>query len=140
MSFREKIHWVALASLILAFGWYFAAYPWDIADTPQGMYAGAGMLLAVAITFLVPMIIGTSYFAIRAPKEAHAREDERDRTIHRQATQWAYYALVIGVWVNVFGIINGLRYGAAVIMLVATVVCCELVRVGAQIWLYRRGA
>jgi hypothetical protein len=27
MAFREKIHWVTLVTMILAFGWYFLAYP-----------------------------------------------------------------------------------------------------------------
>ena len=35
MSFREKIHWIALGGLLSAFGWYFLNYPWEIANSPK---------------------------------------------------------------------------------------------------------
>lgn len=139
MSFREKIHWVALVGLMLGFGWYFLSYPWAIAGTPQGMYAGVWMLLPVTIIFLVPMIAGTAFFAIRTPDEANLKEDERERTIHLRGTHAAYYPLVLGVWANIFAMINGLNYGWSVNILMATLVLSELVRVGSQLYYYRRG-
>jgi hypothetical protein len=139
MSFREKIHWVALVSLIAGFGWYFLSYPWEIASSRAGMYAAAWMLLPVTFIFLVPMIAGTAWFAIRTPKEANMKEDERDKTIHLRGTHLAYYPLVLGVWVNIFALINGLNFGWSVNILMATLVLSELVRVGSQIYFYRRG-
>lgn len=139
MSFREKIHWVALFGLIAGFGWYFLSYPWEIANTPQGMYAAIWMLLPVAFIFLVPMIAGSAYFAIRSPKEAHLKEDEREKIIHLRGTNLAYYPLAIGVQLNAFTLINGLNYGYAITILLGTLVIAELIRVGAQLYYYRRG-
>jgi hypothetical protein len=139
MSFREKIHWVALVGLLLGFGWYFLSYPWAIANTPAGVWAAVGMLIPVTIIFLIPMIAGTAYFAIRTPKEANLKEDEREKTIHLRGTYAAYYPLVLGIWANVFALINGLSYGWSVNILMATLVLAELIRVGAQLYYYRRG-
>ena len=86
------------------------------------------------------MIGGTAYFALRTPKEANLKEDERERIIHRMGTHAAYYPLVLGCWFTIFAIINGATYGWSVNILMATLVLSELVRVGAQLYLYRRGA
>jgi hypothetical protein len=139
MSFREKIHWVALVGLLLAFGWYFLTYPWAIANTQAGVWAAVGMLIPVTIIFLVPMITGTAYFAIRTPKEANLKEDEREKTIHLRGTHMAYYPLVLGIWANVFFLINGIGFGYSVNILMATLVISEVIRVGAQLYYYRRG-
>lgn len=139
MSFREKIHWVALVGLIAAFGWYFSNYPWEIVATPKGMYSAVWMLLPVAIIFLVPMIAGATFFAIRSPKEADMKEDERERGIHLRGTHLAYYPLAIGVQLNIFALINGYKNGYVVTIRVATLVVAELIRVGSQLYYYRRG-
>jgi hypothetical protein len=139
MSFREKIHWVALVSLILGFGWYFMSYPWATANTRDGMLTSVWMLIPTTLIFLVPMVIGSVWFAIRTPKEANLREDEREKMIHLKGAHAAYYPLVIGVWANIFALINGLNYGWSVNILMATLVSAELVRVGGQLYLYRRG-
>lgn len=139
MSFREKTHWVAFITLIGGFGWYFLNYPWQIAGTPEGMRVSMGMLVPVLIFFFVPMVIATSYFAIRAPKEANLKEDEREKTIHQRGTHLAYYPLVIGIWANIFATINGLVGGYAINILIATLVTAELIRVGSQLYFYRRG-
>lgn len=140
MSFREKIHWVALFGLIVAFGWYFMAYPWHIGNTQQGVWAAVGMLIPVTIIFLIPMIAGTVYFAIRTPKEANLKEDEREKTIHLRGTHLAYYPLVLGVWANIFFLINGIGFGYSVNILMATLVVSEVIRVGSQLYFYRKGA
>jgi hypothetical protein len=139
MSFREKIHWVALVGLVLGFGWYFLSYPWVIANTQAGVWAAVGMLIPVTIIFLIPMIAGTAYFAIRTPKEANLKEDEREKVIHLKGTHAAYYPLVLGIWANVFALVNGLSFGWSVNILMATLVVAELIRVGAQLYYYRRG-
>ena len=139
MSFREKIHWIALVGLLSAFGWYFLNYPWEIANSPKGMYTAVWMLLPVTIIFLVPMIAGAAFFTIRSPKEADLKEDEREKGIHLRGTHLAYYPLAIGVQLNIFVLINGFNYGYAVTILIATLVIAELIRVGSQLYYYRRG-
>jgi len=139
MSFREKIHWVAFVSLLLGFGWYFTSYPWALANTRAGMLTSVWMLFPTTIIVLVPMVVATAWFAIRSPKEANLKEDEREKTIHLKGTHAAYYPFVLGIWANVFALINGITYGWSVNILMATLVIAELIRVGAQLYLYRRG-
>lgn len=139
MSFREKIHWVSFASLAVAFGWYFITYPWSIVDRPEGAWAVAGMLVPVTIVIIGSMSIAATALAIRAPKEAQLKEDERETTIHLRGTHAAYYPLVLGVWGNLFAIFYHISAAGRLNLLIATVVIAELVRVGAQLYYYRRG-
>jgi heme/copper-type cytochrome/quinol oxidase subunit 3 len=139
MSFREKIHWVAFISLTAAFGWYFLAYPWAMIDRPEGVGAAAGMLLPVTIVIIGSMSLVAAALAIRTPQEAHLREDEREKTIHLKGTHAAYYPLVLGVWANLFAIFYHISAAGRLNLLIATVVVAELVRVGAQLYYYRRG-
>lgn len=139
MSFNEKIHWAAFVALISAFGWYFLAYPWQIVGTRAGVAAAAGMLVPVTIIIIGAMTITAAFFAIRAPKEAHLKDDERERAIHMRGTHIAYYPLVLGVWANLFAIFYHLSAAAHLNLLIATVVLAELVRVGSQLYFFRRG-
>jgi hypothetical protein len=139
MSFREKIHWASFLALFVAFGWYFLTYPWNIIDTPAGVGAVAGMLVPVTIIIIIVMTVTTVYFAIRTPAEVNIREDERERTIHIRGTHLAYYPLVLGVWANMIAMFYRLSVGEHLNLLIATVVVAELVRVGSQLYYYRRG-
>lgn len=139
MSFREKIHWVAFLSLAAAFGWYFLAYPWTIIGRPEGVGAAAGMLVPVTIVIIGSMSLVAAALAIRTPEEAHLKEDEREKTIHLKGTHAAYYLLVLGVWANLFAIFYHVSAAGRLNLLIATVVVAELVRVGVQLYFYRRG-
>jgi len=122
MSFREKIHWVTLVTMILAFGWYFLLYPWRIVGSPAGVMATAGMLVPVTIAIIVAMTIATAFLAIRSPREAEAREDERDRDFHLRGTHFGYYPLVIGIWINIFLIFWGIGQAEQLNLMIATLV------------------
>lgn len=139
MTFSEKIHWAAFLALIAAFGWYFLSYPWQIIDTPAGVGAVAGMLVPVTVIIIVVMSATAAYFAIRTPKEATIREDERERNIHMRGTHLAYYPLILGVWANMIAMFWRLSVGEHLNLLIATAVIAELVRVGSQLYFYRRG-
>ena len=139
MAFREKIHWVTLVTMILAFGWYFLLYPWRMVGSPAGVMATAGMLVPVTIAIIVAMTIATAFLAIRSPREAEAREDERDRDFHLRGTHFGYYPLVIGIWINIFLIFWGIGRAEQLNLMIATLVVAELVRIGTQLYLYRRG-
>lgn len=139
MSFREKIHWASFLALAVAFGWYFLTYPWEIVGTPAGVGAVAGMLVPVTIIIIAVMALTTAYFAIRTPKEVNIKEDERERIIHIRGTHLAYYPLVLGVWANMIAMFYRLSVGEHLNLLIATVVVAELVRVGSQLYFYRRG-
>jgi hypothetical protein len=139
MSFREKIHWASFLALLVAFGWYFLSYPWALVGSDAGVAAVAGMLVPVTALIIAVMSISAGYFAIRAPKEASLKEDERERTIHIRGTHLAYYPLVLGVWANMIAMFYRLSVAEHLNLLIATVVIAELVRVGSQLYYYRRG-
>jgi hypothetical protein len=139
MSFREKIHWASFLALAAAFGWYFVTYPWEIVETAAGVGAVAGMLVPVTIIIVAVMSLSAGYFAIRTPNEAHLKEDERERIIHIRGTHLAYYPLVLGVWANMIAMFYRLSVAEHLNLLIATVVTAELVRVGSQLYFYRRG-
>lgn len=111
MSFREKIRWAALEAMILAFGWYFLAFPWQIASTPAGVWVTAGMLAPVTIGIIVVMTLCTAIAAIRSPGDVDIKEDERERGFHLLGTHFAYYPLV----------------------------AAEIIRIATQLFPYRRG-
>jgi hypothetical protein len=139
MSFREKMHWVAFAALGLAFGWYFLAYPWGEIATPTGVLASATMLLPVTLAILGGMTLASAFFALRSPREATLKDDERDRAIHMRGTHLAYYPLVLGAWANMIAIFHHLSPGTRLNLLIGTVVLAEMIRVGGQLYAYRKG-
>lgn len=139
MSFREKIHWASFMALLAAFGWYFLTYPWEIVGSPAGVLAVAGLMVPVAIIIIGVMTVTAAFFAIRTPNEANLKEDERERFIHIRGTHLAYYPLVLGVWANMIAMFYRLSVGEHLNLLIATVVIAELVRVGSQLFYYRRG-
>ncbi|MEQ1510681.1 MAG: hypothetical protein ABL909_09825 [Sphingopyxis sp.] len=139
MSFNEKIHWAAFFGIAISFGWYFLTYPWSIVDTPAGIAAVAGMLVVVTVIITAVMSVVAATLAIRYPKEAHLKGDERERGFHLRGTHAAYYPLVLGVYGAIIAVFNHIEGAALLNLLLAIVVSAELVRVGAQLWHYRRG-
>jgi hypothetical protein len=140
MSFREKIHWVALVTMIFAFGWYFLQTPWRSAGGPQTLWASAGLLFAATLAVVVLMTAATAIMAIRNRDEVNLKEDERDRSIHWRGTHLAYYPMVVGTWSCIGLIFAGVDRVILLNVLLAMVVLAELLRIGWQIWLYRKGA
>lgn len=136
MSFREKMHWAAFVGLAGAFGWYFLRYPWSIVDTPAGVGAVAGMLVMVTVIVAGLMIVTASFLAIRHPRDAHLKEDEREQNLHMRGTFAAYYPLVLGVYAVIIAVFNHVGGAALLNLLIAVVVFAELLRVGWQLWLY----
>ena len=139
MSFREKIHWVTLVTMAAAFGWYSPASPWQAAAGPAAAWGTAGLLVPVTIAIIVAMTVATAFLAIRNRAEVDIKEDERDRGFHMRGTHYAYYPLVVGIWINIFLIFWGVGQAQQLNMMIATLVLAELVRIGTQLYLYRRG-
>ena len=139
MAFNEKLHWASFLALIAAFGWYFSSYPYQIIDTPAGVAAVAGMLVPVTIIIVVVMTATAVFLAIRSPKDANMKGDERERNFHIRGTHLAYYPLVIGMWGNMIAMFYRLSVAEHLNLLIATIVVAELIRVGSQLYYYRRG-
>lgn len=138
MSFREKIHWAAFIGIAGAFGWYVLAYPWAIVNSRAGIAAVAGMLVPVTVIIIALMSVTAGYLAVRYPKEATLKDDERERSIHLRGTHAAYYPLVLGSYGLLIAVFWGWSGAALLNLVLAVVISAELVRVGAQLWIYRR--
>jgi hypothetical protein len=139
MSFREKIHWISFVSIVGTFGWYFWTLPTAADAGPQGLWASAGLLLIPVLGITAVMTIGTIIFALRNPKDAKAPDDERDRSFQIRATHLAYYPMVVGSWLCIGLIFGGVSQPMLLRIILAMVVVAELIRIGAQIYFYRRG-
>lgn len=138
MTFREKIDWLTIMVITLAFGWYTLVYPWSLRGV-SALAAQGGLLLVVAIAMTLALTIAAIALAIHRPRDANARADERDRDITRGAATRAYYVLIVGAaccfavgyWTADLAMaLNGL---------LASVVVAELVRLVSQVAAYRIG-
>lgn len=138
MSFREKTHWVALIVILAAFGWYFLQLHTALPRGPGNIAASSGLLTAITIGIILAMSLIIGIIALINPREAHHKADERDRIIHWRGTHYAYYPVVIGVWLCIGAIFSGYSTATVLHSLLAVVVVAEVVRIGSQLWLYRR--
>lgn len=97
MAFREKLAWLTLVTMLVAYGAYFGVLG-------PSVKFGANRLLDVVWTFglvsalhAVAMIAGSVLMAIIWRGEASARADERDRAITRRGATIGYYVLIVGM-------------------------------------------
>ena len=97
MPYKEKIAWMSLLTIALTFGPYFVLAalrpPGDaLPNLPQlGTYAAA------ALSNMLLLGVGHWLLRWRAPEDAQAPTDERDRTIAQGATTASYYVLMAGM-------------------------------------------
>ncbi len=83
MSFREKSAWISLISILLVSGFFFMHVPWTL--TPSSSLALVHALLLCVIALVVIEVVAHIVVAIRAPEDAHAPKDERERLIALKA-------------------------------------------------------
>jgi hypothetical protein len=136
MPFREKSAWI---SLVTTFGVY-AYYFWNVADADGrpgpwllGLLIGCIVILTVLQIFLHILI------ALRAPRDAMAPSDERERLIARKSTNIGYYILISGAVIVSAGLMFvGEPFIMANLLLFALVLA-ELTKYAAQVVYFRRG-
>src|SRR3546814_9018425 len=94
--FREKTAWLVLASMGAAYTLYFGMI---LSVHPAGREVVPMLWLFGRITLvqLVVVIAGSIFIAVRTPKEARDRADERDRAIARRGGAAGYYVLMVGM-------------------------------------------
>lgn len=152
MSYREKIQWVSLATMVVVWGVYFARLADSLAGgRPEpgevlGGFAGAAILLVLL------QVGGTIAVALYRPSEAERRADPRETEIERHAGNLSYSILMlltVGVMLAtpLFTVILpaalGHPTGGVAAMLVgnamlAALVIAALCNAACQIVLYRR--
>jgi len=142
MAFREKLAWLTLGSMLIAYSIYFGllATRFDLA-APDGPPTLAMLALfgAVTIVQVIVVVVISAVLAIRARREAQAAPDERDRAIARRGTGAAYFVLLIGmIVVGVIMPFGDPRWKITNTALLALVLA-EATRYGLVILSYRRG-
>lgn len=98
MSYREKIAWLSLIAMAVAYGPYFtfvARGPVSWEPLPH-----LHPLALFALASMVRMFIlgaGYLYFRLAFPRQERPPLDERDRAIERRSISAAYYVLIAGM-------------------------------------------
>lgn len=97
MAFREKMAWLMLVTIVVAYGIYFGVVGPAVEFGRIGMVDVIWSFGPVAVAHAVAVIVGSIAISVASTKEAQAPADERDRAIERRGTTVAYYVLIIGM-------------------------------------------
>lgn len=139
MAFKEKLAWVTLGSMLIAYGAYFTKLTSAARAGPPPMMNMLIWFAGITIAQVIAIAIVTAVLAILAQREANAPADERDRAIARRAGNSAYYVLMVGV--ILVGVVMPFSEPAWKIINAAllSLVVAEAVRYILIILSYRRG-
>jgi hypothetical protein len=139
MSFREKSAWITLITLVVLTLFYLTHLPpaW-ILDPPDGFLLH---VLAIGVAaFVVIEIVAHVIVAIRAPRDAQAPRDERERLIALKATSIAAYVYAILSLGSVFIVIHlGANENGVFYCVFLSFILAEIVNYAARLVYYRRG-
>jgi hypothetical protein len=97
MAFREKLAWLELATMLVAYIVYFGFVGPAVGFGERRMLDIVWSFGPVAAAHGIAVIAGAIFIAVTAKKEARARADERDRAIARRGATIGYYVLIVGV-------------------------------------------
>jgi hypothetical protein len=142
MAFREKLAWVTLGSMLIAYSIYFAllaAYFVPGQTTGPSILQMLTLFGGVTIVQAIVVTIVSAVLGIRARREAQARPDERDRAIARRGASVAYFVLMVAmILVGIVMPLGDPRWKIINAALLSLVVA-EAVRYILIILSYRRG-
>jgi hypothetical protein len=98
MSYREKVAWLSLIAMAVAYGPYFmfvARGPsaWE----PLPHLHPLGLFALVSIVRVLILGAGFLYLRLGSAREERAPLDERDRAIEHRSLSAAYYVLIAGM-------------------------------------------
>lgn len=134
MSFQEKSLWLMFFTLIGVFVFYFATVlPADGIDvTPHQV-----VLFVGAVAMLVAMqVVGSVVIAIA---DRRSDSDERDRLIGLKGTRNGAYVLATGVFLALCAALFTRGTFVFTHVLLGSWVLAQLVEIGSQLFLHRRG-
>lgn len=97
MAFREKMAWLTLGTMLVAYGVYFGIVGPAVRFGEARMLDIIWSFGLVAVAHAIATIVGAIAIALMATKEAQARADERDRAIARRGATIGYYVLIVGM-------------------------------------------
>lgn len=135
LTFEEKSLWVLFLGLLGVYGYYFSmVLPTDAVNVmPQHK-----VLFAVAVAYLVAsQVVGHILIAIVDPRDD---TDERDRLIELKGTRVGSWVLAAGVFITLVVAVQTEGNFLFTHVLLGSWVLSQLVEIGSQLYLYRRGA
>ena len=139
MSYRERIAWLALFAMALAYGPFFVLLGREAAF--GGPSIGRFLLLFGAASAVRVAIEagGRIALAVRMGAEARAPADERDRAIAARSSSFAYIVLLVGM--IVVGMVMPFSSQGLAIVTAAlfALIAAELIRCLAIVLSYRLG-
>lgn len=97
MPYKEKIAWMTLITIALTFVPYFILAALKPPGDALPNFQQLGTYAAAALANVVALGIGHLLLRWRAPEDAKAPTDERDRAIAQNATTAGYYVLMAGM-------------------------------------------
>lgn len=140
MAYREKLAWLELIGMVIAYGGYFVAVGM-VDPVPGRLETLTYVALFGAATMVRLLILGTGWLTLRAQmgSEARAKPDERDRSITRRGAAIGYYVLLgLMLWVGVVLPLTDSGWAVANSAL-AAIIIAEIVRDAVIVVSYRRG-
>ncbi|MCA1196581.1 hypothetical protein K9B35_01230 [Sphingomonas sp. R647] len=140
MAYREKLAWLELIGMVIAYGGYFIAV--GIVDPAPGrLETLTYVALFGAASVIRLLILGSGWLFLRAQmgSDARAKPDERDRSIARRGASTGYYVLMgLMLWVGVVLPLTDSGWAVANAAL-AAIIIAEIVRDIMVVISYRRG-
>ncbi len=139
MSFREKSAWIALLTYSVVFGSYFLLL-WQAWDETYARGLTIGLTIGAVVVLVIVAVALNVTLALLSPKEANAPADERETMIDLKAERISSYVQSVGVVCLIGTLLAGWDAILVAVLLQASLVISELVKAGAQIAYFRRGA
>lgn len=96
MSFREKSAWISLLAYLGVYGYYFWVLAGVMASGRTGSFGDGGLLVRTMVLLTLVEVSLQVAIAVRAPREAVAGADERERLIALRATRIAFHVVMVG--------------------------------------------
>jgi hypothetical protein len=135
LSFQEKSLWVMFVGLTGAFGFYFlTVLPSHEANV---MPHQAGLFILVVVLLAITQIVGNVILALQ---DRRTEPDERARLIALKGSRNGSYALASGVFFALSAAVFTEGNFLFTHLLLVFWVLAQLVEIGTQLVLYRRGA
>ena len=137
MPFREKSAWISLVCLPATFGAFFLAMATGLVPT-SGILA-VKVFFGCTAGFVLLQLGLYAAAAMRAPADARAARDERERLIALKAARNAWAVLVCGMLITAGSLHLGLQQSQMGYLAMAFLVLSEMVRAASCIFYFRRG-
>ena len=137
MSFKEKSAWIIFITTLITAVIYFTALGLSFAGYVR--YASVLHLFgALMLGLVIVQIVGHVVIAARAPADANAPTDERERIIGWKADRVGFYTLTVGALLGIITIHLGASAPDLAHAVLLAFVLSQLAKYGTVVRLHRR--